>query len=509
MAMHKVFKNLIYVATAEVGTKMIGFFTAFWVPKILQPSDYGLWVSLTLIVTYAGIAHFGTLTAIIKEGPYYLGRGDHKKLAEIESTALGSLILSSLLVLIGGLILEFSLPRDGSSGDTSLLWIMVFAAIVTLFSLYNRCRFTIRQDFQYVSALETLYSILNFLFLVGFSWLWGLKGTVSGLLTSEFILCVISYVLANRNYRGTGIRMDFRFMGTLIRIGFPIMVINLFFILLTSVDRVISIAMLGSTITGYYGLGGTIANLVVLIPYGISRVLFPKMSEKLGATLDHRALAPLIINPAQALSLALPLPILMLILGCPYVFHQLLPKYAPGLLAAQILLVGCFFLSLMRNGANLLIATNRNWLMLRHMIVSFILNAGGNVALVKLGYGIEGIAFSTAFSQMVLTTLIWQSILSMLDYSPARQVRMIASLYMPYLWIQGIQILLVLCFPALTQSDIQGPAIQLGALAIALGLLMIILPVYRAWFGELSLLVRTRLLKTHPSMPGAPDQGNE
>ncbi len=81
-------------------------------------------------------------------------------------------------------------------------------------------------------------------------------------------------------------------MGTLVRIGFPIMVINLFFILLTSVDRVISIAMLGSTITGYYGLGGTIANLVVLIPYGISRVLFPKMNEKLGSALGQRALAP-------------------------------------------------------------------------------------------------------------------------------------------------------------------------------------------------------------------------
>ncbi len=100
----------------------------------------------------------------------------------------------------------------------------------------------------------------------------------------------------------------------------------------------------------------------------------------------------------------------------------------------------------MRNGANLLIATNRNWLMLRHMIISFILNAGGNVVLGKGGYGIEGIAFSTAFSQMVLTTLIWQSILSMLDYPPAKQVRMIISLYLPYLWVKGIQILLVFCF---------------------------------------------------------------
>jgi O-antigen/teichoic acid export membrane protein len=135
MAMHKVFKNLLYVATAEVGTKMIGFFTAYLVPKILEPSDYGLWVSLSLIVTYAGIAHFGTLTAIIKEGPYYLGRGDHKKLAEMESTALGSLIFSSLLVLIGGIVLELTLPGDGSGGDSSLIWMMVFAASFAVIAL--------------------------------------------------------------------------------------------------------------------------------------------------------------------------------------------------------------------------------------------------------------------------------------------------------------------------------------------------------------------------------------
>ena len=59
--MNKTLTNIIYFFVAIVLAKFIGGFTTIFLAKILQPADYGVWMTMLLIVSYSPIVCFGTV----------------------------------------------------------------------------------------------------------------------------------------------------------------------------------------------------------------------------------------------------------------------------------------------------------------------------------------------------------------------------------------------------------------------------------------------------------------
>jgi len=430
--------NILYSFIAVVIAKCFGITQTFFLAKILEPSDYGVWISMLLIISYAPIANFGTIEALLKQFPYFTGKGKLARAKEIEDCVLGSTVLSTILILIIGFTFHFVIKSQSVESLLPLLRVMFVTSALSLLSAYSYYRFPARHNFKIVSIIDTTRAFLSFFLVVSFSWFWGLQGTVLGLLITEVVICVFSGTLSINICGKLGINIDLKTIKNLIWIGFPISLIWWIYIVQTSADRLISIWMLGSKATGYYGLGVALVSIVILLPRSVSRVLYPRVNEKIGETISQQELRGLVIEPAQVLSLLLPLMIGTLILLSPIIYHQLLPKYSHGLVSAQILLAGSFFICLVRIGGNFVIAIDKQSSLLKYFVISLIVNILGNIAFVKLGYNIEGIAISTSFSAALLTSLVWKSVFKNMGYTKIDQWKGILDLYLPFLLSLGL-----------------------------------------------------------------------
>ena len=91
--MKKTFKNITYLFFATVFAKFIGVFTTFFIAKILQPSNYGIWITMILISAYAPILCFGVAETLLKQFPYHIGKGNPDKAREIDKAVFASIIL--------------------------------------------------------------------------------------------------------------------------------------------------------------------------------------------------------------------------------------------------------------------------------------------------------------------------------------------------------------------------------------------------------------------------------
>ncbi len=445
--MNKTLTNIIYFFVAIVLAKFIGGFTTIFLAKILQPADYGVWMTMLLIVSYSPIVCFGTVETLVKQFPYHVGKGDLHSAKEVEDGVLGSIVLSSLLFLLVGFTFHILITIKSLEPFITLVRLIVIASVLGFFIAYFFYRFMAHQNFKSASIIEIVGAISTLFFLIIFSWVWGLKGTAFGFLINELVICICSIFLSHRTCGKVGINFNFKLIWKFIQIGFPISAFWWIFIIQASIDRVISMSMLGKTTTGYYALGVSILSIIILIPQAVNRVLFPKINEKVGENSNEKELFRIIIIPTQILNLILPLIIGILLPISPIIYYKILPKYGPGLASAQILLLWSFFRLMIGNGVNFLIAKNKQNLLVGYVVISLICNVAVSIVLVKYGFNIEGIALSTGVSGALLASLIWKSVFKHMGYSIFNQWKEIFHLYLPFLVFLGLIIFLSMIVP--------------------------------------------------------------
>jgi len=431
---NKTASNLFYFSVAVVVVKIIGALTTFIVAKVLSPGDFGIWVTLLVVGSFSSIICLGTLESLIKLFPFYTGKGETDKARDLESGALGSIVIAAAALCILGATFHFFVSAAGPLAPF-IPYIRIIAASSALgvFSAFFYHRFMAHQDFKFVSAIDSMRSVSMFVFIVPFSWLWGLTGAVAAILFNEAVMLLISFFVNKRTLGSVRPQFIPRQLADLVRIGFPITIIWWTYMFQTTIDRVLSISLLGKNQAGYYGLGASIVSALVLIPMVLGRVLYPKVNEEIGKNAGQTELLSYVIMPAQALAILLPVIIGTLVIAIPDLYRLLFAKYVPGILSAQVLLLGAYFVCLIRSGVNYLVAIDKQNRVLAYAAASLFVNVGLSVALVKLGYGILGISIGMGVSGAVLATLLWKSVFKQLGYTFKNQVAGVYTLYLPFL----------------------------------------------------------------------------
>ena len=194
----------------------------------------------------------------------------------------------------------------------------------------------------------------------------------------------------------------------------------------------LSITFLGQTATGYYALGAAIVSSLMLLPQSVSRVLYPKVSNALGLGANASDCFQLVIFPTRMMNLMLPFGVGVMMLLAPVVYKQILPKYGPGLISAQVLLAGCFCRLTLANGANYLIASNRQSSLLRHICISLLVGVGVALIAIRMECGIVGIALSAGISGTALAFLVWRTVFRAFGYRGGELYWQMCDLYLPF-----------------------------------------------------------------------------
>jgi O-antigen/teichoic acid export membrane protein len=426
-----VLQSIAYFLSGVVLAKSLGFLQSFIVAKTLAPANFGVWVTLMLVASYGPIVCLGTVETLLKQVPYYRGRNEPDRVKEIEDGILGSIVLASLFALAASLTTPFVMASTSLSAHSSLI-VMVFVTMALgYFSAYFYHRFAAYEDFKSTGLIDFLRAAVALLFVGGMGWKWGLQGAVLGYLLHEAVTCLVLVLLNVRRHGKVGVSFRRDLLVHAVRVGFPITIVWWVLILQNSVDRVVLGSLLGPLSVGHYGLGLSVMSILSIVPMVVGRVLYPKVNRQFGEGADQNAMRRLVFAPTLALATLLANLQVLLLAATPILYNELLPKYRPGLLSGQILILGCFFVCLLRNGANYLIAANKQRLFLKYILISLIFNILTDVALVKTGWGIEGVALGTSVAGVLLNTLVWRRVSLELGFERAAVWLKIGGLYFP------------------------------------------------------------------------------
>jgi O-antigen/teichoic acid export membrane protein len=252
-------------------------------------------------------------------------------------------------------------------------------------------------------------------------------------------IMILSFANIFYLYKSTGYSMSLnahlgRIKG-LIKEGVPLMAIIVVGTTLWTIDRIMIAKMIGVTYVGYYSIAIMAKSSIYEISASAS-VLKPHMLEAYGSREDVNDAKKYIVVPAEINSCLLP-PILgVAYFLAPFFVRIILPKFIPGILALQIILIDTYFKSLCPQARNFLIAIKKTRWVMGMIVSTIVINIVMNYMLIKMGYGIYGVAAATALSSFFLftTTLFY----SLMQFHRLREtIFFIIRMLVPLVYITG------------------------------------------------------------------------
>ena len=392
-----ILKNIIRYSSSHYYRQALGVLTAFIRPKLLSPELFGLWNLLKIIETYAGYAHLGALSSMRYRIPYHESKKEYSKIQIIKTCALHGtlwiyLFLSAFLVLLSfkpGISIEARIGLLSFSIILMLSW--YYQYYVALLKAY--------QNFKLISRSNYLYYTVMFLLSVVLIYIWGIYGLYLSVIV-PLVVTIIYFRLKSSQEPKTEFQRSVFF--DLIKHGFPIMLFNTIAIIIRTCDRFIVAYFLGNQQLGYYGISIMILGFLMNIPGASREVIEPKMMQSLSDTSYKKGVHEYFLNPLLNTAYIMPLLIGAIVFALPVIIPLLLPRYAPGIIPSQIIVIGGYFLALSYTIRSVVVSNNWQLQASFVMLFSLFANVFFSILLVKFGFGIAGVSIASSISFCIL-----------------------------------------------------------------------------------------------------------
>jgi O-antigen/teichoic acid export membrane protein len=425
-------KNVFYYSSSAYISQIIGLVSGIWVARLLGPEEFGIWNAVMLVLGYATYTELGVLSAMGRDLPLYLGQGDLKKAAAIEGAARYTTIFGAVLAAI--ILLSFSLFGDHSSKMTIGLQAMSLVLILQQVYTYHRIYLRSHNQFKELSQQQVLFSIATAIFALVFVIWDGLEGRLFAAILAHLLILVYAI---RRNPWNVVPKFDLGVTWSLMRVGIPIIISGFIITMLTSIDRLMIITFLGERQLGYVGLGIILVSVVSMVPAMAIQVLVPQINFLYGSTGKNvETLRSYVLNPPELLSVILPLVIGPICLLLPFVVQTFLPEYVPGITAARIVTLGTFFYGILGLTDTFLVTLGK---LKQYAIFGFsvlIFNVVLDFIFIKMGFGIEGVAFGgTLLTYFLYSTIVIGYALSHYTKELKAWVKFFARLWSPFLYM--------------------------------------------------------------------------
>jgi O-antigen/teichoic acid export membrane protein len=166
------------------------------------------------------------------------------------------------------------------------------------------------------------------------------------------------------------------------------------------------ISFLSAKQLGYYAVAFPFFTLLTRTTHSISYIVYPKMLEAYGSSLGEIGSTKRYFEiPSQVNACFVAFGIGLLFLSVKYIIFYLLPQYMEAIPVARILSFAIYFSSL-RMLANRVLITHKSYKILFIFYgVAIFANILLNFMLIKMGYGIIGVAAATGISYVISCSL--------------------------------------------------------------------------------------------------------
>ncbi len=390
LAPREIARDFIYLSSARLISLAVNFVRSLFIPRLLGPEPYGAWKTLGIFQSYMQFSDLGAAAALKREIPLHASRGDEAALARARDVAF---FVNNAVVLLAGaaaLGASFLLESPAYGRALRLFILLIYARQINAF--LEKLLFW-RKDFSYASRLALTLSLVESALAIGGTILYGLDGLILGTFAAYSAVVLLQL-------RRIGFRIGFAFgwkaWTELVKIGFPSHVNGLLYNILTSIDRVLILPVLGLAGLGLYGLAMTINDYLFQLSYAFGNVLSPRLVERWGERESIEDLRPIVEMPTLAIAVAAPALLGAVYFSAAPAIEIVLPEFREAAVPLRILLLGTYFSSLHRGLSSFFLAIRKQGRLLPAYVAAILLNAALVWLALAGGFGIAGVAAASA-----------------------------------------------------------------------------------------------------------------
>lgn len=442
--------------------------------KLLGPQQYGAWNALQLMMDYGMFAPLGTQQGLDQAVPSRLVGGDGPLLDRLKRAGFFNILALTLFFAAGCLVWV----RLGSSSRVLDAWGFVGIAgalaciLLTNVAYYHLTLLRSHGDIQAVSGWYFWQGLIGAGAGLALIPMFGMWSLLWGWLVGTFVAAAFV------RWRGRAIAPIAPIPSAdslhLLQVGLPMFVYTGSALVMRTLDRLIILRWLGTEDLGYYSLSVMALTFLLYLPDSVAYVVYPRFVREFGeAGRDPAALRPNVERILVGIALLVSLLCGLAYLLAHEVAAAVLPKFLPGVPALRVLSFGAIGLALANLGSIALMTLGRQQVLVPVALFATALGAVLDVAAVKLGYGITGVAWATLATYTLNGTLLLLLTFAGLGVRSRESLRSVARLFAPLLlafviaW--GVDRLLPPLGPPSTALKLTRAALACVLFAVAFG----------------------------------------
>ncbi len=424
-----------YYATSTYAARAIAAIRSFINARWLGPEIYGFWGSVTFLVSFGMHLHGGVQEIMARDIPAERSKGRFEaaqRTAQLSFTFFFYMLLAAAVAIwIFALRLPAHVPMFTRVG----WWVGGFAMLLESLYFFEQRVARAEQRFADVSWGLVIAHIVSLILTCWLVISYGIYGL--------FVVAVVTPAVGIWYFRR---RAEYRWrlnwawptIQSMLRAGWPILMMTLSFEALRWVDRILVLRFIGTTGFGYYMLGAVVAQCCFIFPEVMASVIEPRLYSDYAKHQQLSAVREHVWFPLQTLAFIMPAGLAGLHLFLPIVIGRWLPAYVPGVPAICVLIWASFFMGLTVCTKSVIVAMGEQGRVLPLYWLAIAANLAVSFWLVPHGWGLVGIALGTMAAYIVCCTGLLLFVMRRLGWSMQAAMVRIVALYTPAVIMSAI-----------------------------------------------------------------------
>jgi O-antigen/teichoic acid export membrane protein len=425
--------NFFYYFSSKIVSVVIAFIRGFIIPGYFGPKVYGIISLLRLVKIALGFSNMSMGSAYFRLSPEIKNSPNGKiKLNILENNVFSFLVTSGLIGTAITILIPFLFKREDIGLQNIMIYcfsITAFQHLATMFGSVYSTETYINKRFKIISLLNVIQPVLSLILTLSTIFIWH----IYGVFISELIaIIVVQYIY----YRKSAIKPIFQIkikeMGETFRYAFPFFMADIGWYLIRFSDRTIISIYLPLESLGIFSFAANLTYHMRIATRSIGEVISPYFFERLSEEKSIHNMKSMIMQYTSSIAAIGGLIYINGIMIAPLIEH-VLPDYSESIVIMKILLLVAYIVAIPWLQILLLGSprVGKQKYVTITLFVSAIINIVTSTSLVKLGYGISGIAIGTLISNTIQTILYL--ILSHPIYLKRMEVYFYSKLIIPFL----------------------------------------------------------------------------
>ena len=397
----KIARDSLGLAITQYLVRAMSMGRSFVAAKLLDPTSFGAWNALQLMMDYGALAPLGTQQGLDQTVPRRIVEGDPERLAQVKRAALFNVVVLTLLFAAFGL----GWASVGSSrmrafwhlsGISLALLCVMLVNVANVGTSILRSHGDIGGLTRWFVLQGLIGSGLGLVLLVPFG-RWGLLwGWAAG--------CLVAFVFVAIRGRHVLPRWPSPALDSLdlLQIGLPLYVFSASSIVMRNLDRIVVLRFLGTEALGYYGLSVTVLTLLMAVPDSLAYVTYPSLVRRFTeAGEDPGAIRNRVERIVRGVSTGLPLVAGLCALWAGDLVHALLPRYEACVQPLRVLSFGATGLAQAAFASLVLMTVGRRIILVPAAVFLTALSGGLQLLSLRWSGGLTGIAAASTVAYSV------------------------------------------------------------------------------------------------------------